>query len=1676
MGHQLTGLGTAALDTFGGLITFAHPSDLPEGASPRTWDTDFLTGSVFTRPGLLSVYAFTSTLVITQVVIYNDVATFTYTGTQPTINEEFLLSGFTGAASFLNGRTVTVFSSTADTFSVDLVAPNQTITGQNGTAASTTGDFVGPQLGGLSTVVDSSGNTWVNPNGILGDATYASTTTGSSVTVGPTIPGAAANDSSTNIWTTPANLLATTSSVATVSLTATATDDIQSGLILANNVGLLIPSDATVVGIAASFSASTTAAAGKGSITIQLATNGSAIGSAVTVPIDNTATIYNQGSSTYQWGTTLTPDIVNGTPLGVLVAANLKAGGGTASFSVNKLNITVYYTTASSSEVLQVTTFAFAVSSTSGISGFGVTFEAYSTAATEVTLQLLKNGIAVGTAKTQVLTTVPTIYSLGTANDLWGDTWVYSDVDNTQFGVQVTASQLGTTFIKDLDMLVYITPSLANFNYVKSYIQDNGVIQTLALDANGIMWKEDVDNAPGVLGISLTGIFPGSFAQSQTALDREYICFSGGTFYDSLGNSLANPYGGNHPLTYDGSSFNPLTQVGPGAAPAFVGATGTAANTALNITSWVLSSNEVTFTFDAGPTVQAGEVYNIQGAVPSYLNIVGVVLGTPAPTATTMVMALVHADSSGSFTTPVTGTLQFNYPILSITQPAQHALSPDSDGHGLVFWGGGPGPTHTPGSNLVVYYGTTQDTVLTKYFQGHPTSTYVYLHALNNFPQFKGTYLVTSVGLAKPSSTAGAARYYFVVNVGVQGQAYPDGTTGFYQQTIATITTTSAIAGLQTGNSIQITGETPVAWNAQWSVVEDLTSSTMNIVSTQMDTNGVATYTFTLPAGGVAPVNGQIASVTGCNNSGAGYTVSPFNTVGVITNATGSTFNIGGFTAGLPISSATESGIAITYGTQFTIDPGVLSLGTPSLNPIYGNAGATTGTGGIYIVGSSTANPIAAGTRQAVVYFITETGYETAPSPPIVFTVPTNTTAINYSNLPIGPPNVIARAIAFTEAGQNGIPGANFYVIPNQVVVPTLNGAPLIYGPTIIRDNTTTSGVVTFTDAILLAGTEIDVQGNNLFNLIELGAPAWCVPYASRMFYGLTLNKVDNFNNMTFDGGYNPTSTGGNLWPLGWFPGASDDVTLINSNLGGMSLYITNSTGIVRDDVALMSQSAYQDAYQVPILNINTTYSVRVTCSIPSGVKQGTLVFSLVDYIPAQGYNFVTPYGEASFDFSLMDTVSKVFTATLLTTPFTSTGVSPNLVFALRVDNLGADADLAIERIEVFPTQQPYNTTNVFGSYINNLEAIDASGDGGIIGTEVENNQPCTGGFVLHDNLYLMKTSSLYSTQDNPNSEPGGWDLHEVSNKVGSLGIFSYDVGEEWAIMACRSGIFGFNGGQPIKFMQEIWNLWDTIYWTAGASIVLRNDLVNRRILCAVPLPTPNKWMPNDPVNATPTSPNVILMCNYQGLNSFEELMNSPQVHTTMFGTLAAPDMKRKWSIWRIKTPYMDFITQQDGIDKPLYVCNGIDSEKIYEFSNTQYSDDGVAINSLYTTYGFVNAEKAATVPIFGYHAKRYTILQTNVEGSGNLTIRALPNTLDARYPLTLTGASTPATPGTITLSSPVMDDYYRNLNAKGNRLFLELSTNAVGSWFNLSKLMLSGVADPHSPLNPTGGGNIGIL
>ena len=1651
MGHNLQALGTASLDTMGGMVTLADARDIPEGASPRCQDVDFLVGSVFTRDGLQSIYAFATTLHISGYSMGSGgSATFTYSGPEPTVNEGFRLSGFTGILSVLNGQEIFVETVSMTQFTANVSnGPIITLTNLSGSAVSTTGLFVGPNLGSIAT-----STTWSNPNGIFSSTTYASASVGNADFISdipPTI-------SQANVggfiytWNNLSNLTSS-SSFTTCDLTPGLSFTGYSEIISATCSGINVPATATVTGISVSYSGSVTSLLG--SIVVQLTSGGILIGSAFEQALATTNTPYTFGSSAFQWGTTLTPTLVNGTALGLQLYAVLAHGA--AVVSLNDLVVTVYYTLSTASDILLDQGFNFTVSLASGVSGFGASFSAYSSAASEVIMQLLLNGVPVGNPKPLTLNTTPTVYTLGGATDPWGAVWTPANVNSPQFGVQITAGGTGTTYVGDLDIVVYLTASQENFNWVGSYEQNNGALNTLALDAAGNLWIEDVINNPNVLSLALSGIVPGSYAQGSTFDNNEYIMFSNLSI------------GTDRPRQLDANgSFYPVTQVGPGAPPSLAALTGNISGI-LQLTAFTWSAGVATFTYNTAPAAPTvGSLYIIAGTGTALDGQIVEVLG-PTPTVTSFT-AVVTGTFPASSTITGTMTPQFAYEVSSIVQTSQYLHIESPTDYQL-----GNGATNSSaGSTITVFYANwntaPEDTnLLTAFGSGNGAWVYISGTASSGL-DIDGVWQVIAMGHAPLVSTE---HWYFSFQYTSNG-AQNVKSSGFnYRQTLATMTVTPPILGLSAGSNVTITGVTgspQSGWNNTWTILEAVNTGQYNIEST-LYSSSLTTYQYEFAgSNNQAPIMGQLIQIIGVTNNAGMNGTFVINTV----NTAANTFTVA---MTLPIPNQTTAvpegnAQAIMSGTQFQIDPGETFAGT-NVDVIYLSTTYGTNGGQIVVLGSSIV-PIGAGTRQVVCFFITDSGSWTPASLPATFTVTTDANLLNVTSLPIGPSNVVGRGVAITEAGANGVPGANFYVITSPVTQ-TVNGTQTTSFSTIINDNISTTAQFSFTDAVLLDSTEIDISGLNLFNTIEIGSSAWCVPYASRMFYGMQLNKVYNFNNLTFDGGYVNLNQ-----PLGWslyltVKTTPAELQLVNSPVTGSAAYIINNTGVVQPIMGLMAQTAYQDLYNVAILSPNTGYSVRVSASCPSGIQLGNLV---IDVTALSNGNFGTTYGSFTVPLSSMGVLVSTFSGTLLAPTIFSGTVPSTVQLRVSVQNMGIGADCLIDRIEVYPTAYPYLKAQVYGSYINYPEEVDASTtEGGILDTSTLNPQTCVGAFTLRESMYLLKTNSLFVTKDNPNSEPGGWSISEVSNRAGAVGIHAYDTGDEWAVFGCRTGLYGFNGGVPTRLSEEIFQVWDAINWEAGNTIVVRNDTNNRRILCAVPMATGTSpsgvaapsvaWLPYAPYNPAPTSPNVILMLNYQALSTFEELVNSPEMHTTMFGTLAVQDMKRKWAIWNIATPYMGFILQSDYIDQPLYICNGIGSSKIYQLNPEQLSDDGVAIYSSYTTYGFVNAAKAVTMPIFGMHNKRYTVLQVNTNGAGIENFKIYPNTLNARYPYSV--------PVGITLSDPAQNDYFRSINVAGNRIFIEVSTNAVGSYFNLCKLLVTGKQDQWSPINPTGGGNAGI-
>lgn len=1124
---------------------------------------------------------------------------------------------------------------------------------------------------------------------------------------------------------------------------------------------------------------------------------------------------------------------------------------------------------------------------------------------------------------------------------------------SVQIQAQTTGGGLASFNVYALKVKVFLAPPAANYNWIKTYEQTNGQVDTLALDSNGILYDEQVNygTGPGTLNSIFLNIFAGTYAKGVTFADIEYVAFS----------NLIN--GTDIPRQWNSVNFDRISMVGPGTAPTVASAGG----------------------------------------------------------------------SGGG-----------NIAIQSITQYAPVQIR-------RIAWGTVNSPQDSTPGNLLVVFGAGNGvgnpitySTLFPYTPTFGTGTTVVLSGIPNpFPKkdsgsvpfnINGTYSVQQVTTGKVGGNEDCPIFTIPSPTTIWAYSADFGrppTSGwFYQSCLATVTLQpgAGLPNVGVGSSIQITGtggSPPSGYDGTWTVLQAPNASNMIINSAQL-TAGSCTFSYTLVAGSAAPQVGQIVTVTNCLNNGQlNPDLTVFNKTFTIASVGGGNFTVAigsGDTGFQNQVGGVPQATAVIGGTVFVFDAGQI-VGTKSGGQVVGQG------------------QIATGVRKVCYCFQTRSGFITQPSPIAPFNVTSGSGAITISNLATGPPNVVARIVCFTGAG-----GANFFYIPQSVDL-TVGGVLQHNTSTIVNDNTSTSFQFSFSDAVLLAATAIDIPGNNLFNTIELGSSRGLITYASRMIAWGEQNKITNLRNLSFDGGTIP----GNPAPLGWQLDATNGTggsLNQNSPVFGWAYQIQNTSGSTQAAWGMLEQPAFQDEFGVPIIQAATAYSVRITANVNPVPVSGNLVVDLID----SGNGVVK--GTFSLPLSSMTTSMGLYTGTLLTTSGSTVGLQPvpkGLYIRIWAQNILNNTTILIDRVEPFPTLVPSFTTALKMSYANNQEAFDLLS--GVSGP-AQNMQPINGAMGLFDLLYALKEKSWFSTFDNGVTEPNKWNWKTVSDKVGTIGINSYDWGEGWALTANRDGVYFFEGGEPIKISQEIQPLWDQINWTYGYTIWLRNDPTNRRFMVGIPFPTPHQaWMPEFPVNANPTSPNVILMCNYRELNTGAALAATGPIRSTYTGRLMSPEPARKWSFWNIQCPYSDFIDRANN-QWPPWFTTGYNDNKIFQLLQSQLSDDGLAINSFTITYGFTKPETqdAKGMGLYRTEFPYFTVLATGV---GTLNTMVYPES-PLNQPYVLQPQPLP---------SITQGDLEIGVNIKGQRYFVRVGTNAVGSAFRVSKMVVPLITDSWSPV-----------
>jgi len=715
---------------------------------------------------------------------------------------------------------------------------------------------------------------------------------------------------------------------------------------------------------------------------------------------------------------------------------------------------------------------------------------------------------------------------------------------------------------------------------------------------------------------------------------------------------------------------------------------------------------------------------------------------------------------------------------------------------------------------------------------------------------------------------------------------------------------------------------------------------------------------------------------------------------------------------------------------------------TVTFNSVSDNV--ETGTGGTAIIGGQ----ISAGQHKMVMFLELFNGEQTNPSPPVTFNADAGT-RITISNLPTVYSNVKTLNFGFTLSG-----GDNYFYIP---VVPTgesIYGVTQPIGTATVVAAGASSVTFDFGDTTLASATAIDIPGNNLFNQVKLAPCLGFFSYASRLLAWGEPNVIVNLMNTGFDGGYDSSAP---HQATGWTTGGGSINFTFSSPL---DQYSTGEAVAIGPGTAILQQGVYQDPYGIAILQPKTSYSVKLRAVVTNPSLGGTLTVDF--YSPTSGS---LCGGALSFPMSAMQQVGSTNSAWIGATFSLQTGATIPSDAILKIQAVvPSGQSIALDEFMPIYAQNPWRTVARV-SYAINPGGFD--NETGILGT-TSDPTPIQCFSTIRDILRMKTAAGTYRTQDNPGAEPSDWQNLTLSGRVGALSFRASDpgqwgegdTGEEWEIVATRSGVYITEGGPFYKISQEIQTIWDRINFTiSGTGVTLcpsmwvKNDTVARRCYFGVPLDGA-------------TAPNVILVMDYREMDTAQNIASGAPIHISFTGRMIASDLTRKWTSWSLATCSGELIERQDpsGVQFTIGCGNGVTpgSEpsfgEIYQFNSSKYTDDDYGhIPARYTTYFFINHEAEIALGV-GSHMKLFPYFSAYVTGLGNLMVTPLASSLTNSWP------SPPQYP----LSSAQNSDFEWGLNVSTERCafqFQAVPQSGTDSWFNLQKLVVSIMKHPMYPI-----------
>lgn len=733
------------------------------------------------------------------------------------------------------------------------------------------------------------------------------------------------------------------------------------------------------------------------------------------------------------------------------------------------------------------------------------------------------------------------------------------------------------------------------------------------------------------------------------------------------------------------------------------------------------------------------------------------------------------------------------------------------------------------------------------------------------------------------------------------------------------------------------------------------------------------------------------------------------------------------------IAGAGVPGYIGTWPCRFLNAPGQFTV---YIANTFGLAASGNGTWAI-------AGSVSAGQHQVVVMFLTRQGYVTKPSPSFSWTAAGGKRAI-FSNLPIGPANVVARIIALTGAG-----GANYFYIPATFTLP---GTTSTVYATVVNDNSSTSATVDFSDNALFAATAIDIPGRNYFAQVVLSDCLGVFPFASRMFWWGERNKVQNFLNMGFEGGM---LTGVPTVPLGWtVVTAGGFVTTVGAWASGFGWAITGDG--TANPKGQISQPASRDNLGIAILQPSTKYTFRCWIAATVNFPAGNFV---AEFFSASAGSLAT----ATFSLATATIQGGYFQANF--TVATPAVIPADAVFRFSVNNVANGVQIITDECQVIPTLNPYRDSVFRASYVNAPEQMD--GVTGVLGS-TSDPSAIRNAFQIRNTMYFHTLNGLSSTTDTGTSEPSKWNVPEVTQSVGSRSVHGTDAGkvgtgesgEQLEFVANENGVYIFNGGETLKISQEIQAQasngmpgWDSINKAAIQTLWIKNDIPNRRLYIGAP-------------TGTATAPNILFVMDYRELNDFAAIAGNGPTRESLQGRMIAKEFCRKWTRWNITANCGEILARAGGVQTfCLGAGNGFTPfsapgfGNVYSLSFSKLTDDDYGqVTPYYTTYFFVSRDQEQQLQL-DVHRKLATYLSAFITGTGQTTITPLADVLSNPWP------ALPAYP----LSASQNHDFEWGMNVSGERVALKIGSipllGQTDNGFNLQHLAMTLKKEPMSPI-----------